>query len=104
CTRPARRSAIAWGAPGENSPRHRLLPRTSRIVAAMMRRRSFLYGAAAAGAVAMLPRRAMAAVTPKEIYAEIEKRHAEALARLQEWVRQPSIAAESRGMTEGRDL
>jgi len=64
----------------------------------------FLQGAAAAGAVALLPRRGMAAVTPKEIYTQVEKRHAEALARLQAWVRQPSIAAENRGMTEGRDL
>jgi acetylornithine deacetylase/succinyl-diaminopimelate desuccinylase-like protein len=52
----------------------------------------------------MLPRVARAASAPKEIYAQVEKRHGEAVARLQEWVRQPSIAAESRGMTEGRDL
>ena len=70
----------------------------------MMRRRTFLHGAAAAGAVAMLPRRGLAAAAPKAIYDQVEKRHAEALARLQEWVRQPSIAAESRGMAEGRDL
>src|SRR5512140_39523 len=70
----------------------------------MMKRRSFLHGAMAAGAVALLPRRATAAVSLKEIYDQVEKRHAEALARLQEWIRQPSIAAESRGMTEGRDL
>jgi len=70
----------------------------------MMRRRSFLYGAAAAGAVAMLPRFFFNDTATTEIYTEVEKRHAEALARLQEWVRQPSIAAESRGMTEGRDL
>jgi len=69
-----------------------------------MRRRTFLQGAAAAGAVAMLPRRASAAATPKAIYEQVEKRHGEALARLQEWIRQPSIAAESRGMSEGRDL
>jgi len=70
----------------------------------MMKRRSFLHGALAAGAVAMLPRRAGAAVSLKDIYDQVEKRHPEALARLQEWIRQPSIAAESRGMTEGRDL
>ncbi|MEO6196351.1 MAG: twin-arginine translocation pathway signal protein, partial [Thermoanaerobaculia bacterium] len=35
------------------------------------------------------------------IQAEIVKRHAEGIARLQEWVRQPSIAAEKRGMEEG---
>ena len=35
---------------------------------------------------------------------EIEKRHDEAVQRLQDWIRQPSIAAENRGMTEGCDL
>jgi acetylornithine deacetylase/succinyl-diaminopimelate desuccinylase-like protein len=69
----------------------------------MMRRRTFLQGAAAAGAVAMLPRRA-AAANLKPVYDQVEKHHGEALARLQEWVRQPTIAAESRGITEGRDL
>lgn len=52
----------------------------------------------------MLPRRAHAAADLKPIYAQIEKRHGEALARIQEWVRQPTIAAESRGITEGKDL
>ena len=61
-------------------------------------------GAAAVGAVALLPRLARAAATPKEIYAQVDKRHAEAVARLQTWVRQPTIAAENRGVTEGRDL
>jgi len=35
------------------------------------------------------------------IWAQIEKRHDEALQRLQAWIRQPSIAAENRGMEEG---
>jgi acetylornithine deacetylase/succinyl-diaminopimelate desuccinylase-like protein len=35
---------------------------------------------------------------------EIEKRHDESVHRLQDWIRQPSIAAENRGMTEGCDL
>src|SRR5262249_41652477 len=69
-----------------------------------MRRRTFLHGAAAIGAAAMLPRRASAAADLKPIYDQIEKRHAEALARLQAWIRQPTIAAENRGITEGRDL
>ncbi|MGH9887059.1 MAG: M20/M25/M40 family metallo-hydrolase, partial [bacterium] len=34
----------------------------------------------------------------------MEKRHGEAVARLQQWIRQPSIAAENRGMSEGRDM
>ena len=35
------------------------------------------------------------------IRAEIEKRHEESVRRLQTWIRQPSIAAENRGMHEG---
>jgi acetylornithine deacetylase/succinyl-diaminopimelate desuccinylase-like protein len=38
------------------------------------------------------------------IRAEIDKRHDESVKRLQDWIRQPSIAAENRGMTEGCDL
>ena len=38
------------------------------------------------------------------IWAEIQKRHEEAVQRLQAWIRQPSIAAENRGMNEGCDL
>ena len=38
------------------------------------------------------------------IWAQIEKRHDETVQRLQHWIRQPSIAAENRGMTEGCDL
>lgn len=39
-----------------------------------------------------------------DIQAEIERRHAESIARLQEWIHQPSIAAENRGVAEGCDL
>jgi len=38
------------------------------------------------------------------VYAQVQKRHDEAVARLQEWVRQPSIAAENLGMSEGCEL
>ena len=38
------------------------------------------------------------------IRAEITKRHDESVQRLQHWVRNPSIAAEDRGMDEGCDL
>src|SRR5207245_5290352 len=38
------------------------------------------------------------------VQAEIEKRHGEGVRRLQDWIRQPSIAAENRGMTEGCEL
>jgi acetylornithine deacetylase/succinyl-diaminopimelate desuccinylase-like protein len=43
------------------------------------------------------------AIDLKPIQAEIEKRHDESVKRLQDWIRQPSIAAENRGMTEGCD-
>jgi acetylornithine deacetylase/succinyl-diaminopimelate desuccinylase-like protein len=70
----------------------------------MMQRRTFLHGAAVVGAAAMLPRRAHAAGNLRPIYDQIEKRRAETIARIQEWIRQPTIAAESRGITEGCDL
>jgi len=38
------------------------------------------------------------------IYAQIEKHHDQAVQRLQEWIKQPSIAAENRGVNEGCDL
>jgi len=38
------------------------------------------------------------------IRSEIEKRHDESIQRLQHWVRNPSIAAEDRGMDDGCDL
>ena len=38
------------------------------------------------------------------IFTEIDKHHDEAVARLQEWIRQPSIAAENRGVNEGCEL
>jgi acetylornithine deacetylase/succinyl-diaminopimelate desuccinylase-like protein len=67
-------------------------------------RRDVLSAAATAAAAFALPRFASAAEDLGPVYAEIGKRHGEALQRLQEWVRQPSIAAENRGMTEGCDL
>src|SRR5260370_36499637 len=36
--------------------------------------------------------------------AEMEKHHDGSVRRLQEWIKQPSSAAENRGMTEGCDL
>jgi acetylornithine deacetylase/succinyl-diaminopimelate desuccinylase-like protein len=39
-----------------------------------------------------------------DIQAEIGKRHEEALQRLQEWIRLPSIAAENRGYPDGADM
>src|SRR5690242_21292995 len=70
-----------------------------------MDRRTFLRGAVAGAAAVTSTRRASAAAADlKPLQAEIEKRHDESVHRLQEWIRQPSIAAENRGMTEGCDL
>ena len=69
-------------------------------------RRTFLERTAAATAALAWP-----SVPPSPraddlapIFTEIEKRHDEAVARLQEWIRQPSIAAENRGVNEGCEL
>src|SRR6185437_8471597 len=68
-------------------------------------RRAFLQNATAAAAAVTLPpfiRTQQSDLAP--IYAQIERRHDESVQRLQEWIRQPSIAAENRGMNEGCEL
>jgi len=70
-------------------------------------RRAFLQITAATAAALSLPRWTRAAAAASDlglIFAEIDKRHDESLKRLQTWIRQPSIAAENRGMDEGCDL
>jgi len=68
-------------------------------------RREFLTAAGTTSAAALVaPRLTLPADKGDPIQAEIVKRHAEGVQRLQEWVRQPSIAAESRGMSEGCDM
>jgi acetylornithine deacetylase/succinyl-diaminopimelate desuccinylase-like protein len=73
-----------------------------------MTRRELLSASAASAATLAFPqvlRSASSAVDSAAdtdaIQAEIVKRHAEGVARLQEWIKQPSIAAEKRGMEEG---
>jgi len=69
-------------------------------------RREFVSAAATTMAVLSLPRRVLSADPPGggAVPSEIAKRHLEGVQRLQEWVRQPSIAAENRGMNEGCEL
>jgi acetylornithine deacetylase/succinyl-diaminopimelate desuccinylase-like protein len=70
-----------------------------------MDRRTFLQGAAAGAAALAFPSHVLAEASElNPIYAQIEKHHDEAVQRLQEWVKQPSIAAENRGVNEGCDL
>ena len=70
-----------------------------------MNRRNFIVTTASAGAALALPG-LLSAQDPElaPIFAEIQKRHDEAVRRLQQWIRQPSIAAENRGVNEGCDL
>jgi acetylornithine deacetylase/succinyl-diaminopimelate desuccinylase-like protein len=86
-------------------------------------RRKFLTSAGAAAAMMAAPRWALGntltgfnhgssaaflqASGPADlapIRAQIEKNHTQAVERLQTWIRQPSIAAENRGMSEGCEL
>src|SRR5439155_2230073 len=80
-----------------------------RICFSAMDRRTFLQGAATSAAALALPHASTAAATADErdfepIWAQITKLHDEAVQRLQEWIHQPSIAAENRGVSEGCDL
>jgi len=71
----------------------------------MIHRRTFLQASATAAALAAARRaRAADASELNAVQSEVDKHHDEAVHRLQEWIRQPSIAAENRGMTEGCDL
>jgi len=86
------------------------LPNDNAIEIANVRqtdRRTFLQTAAAGAAALALPRWTLAADASSDldvIFAEIDKRHDESLKRLQTWIRQPSIAAENRGMNQGCEL
>lgn len=70
-----------------------------------MDRRRFLATTAAASAALAMPKW-VNAEDPElaPIFAEVTKRHDETVKRLQTWIRQPSIAAENRGMNEGCEL
>jgi acetylornithine deacetylase/succinyl-diaminopimelate desuccinylase-like protein len=68
-------------------------------------RRDFLGTAATTVAALSVPKLVLSAEGPGDaVQAAIEKQHGEGVRRLQEWVRQPSIAAENRGMSEGCEL
>lgn len=70
-----------------------------------MNRRHFLLGAAATATALSSSRFSFASTAELDpVWKEIEKRHDEAVKRLQTWVRQLSIAAENRGMNEGCEL
>ncbi|HEV2669792.1 MAG TPA: twin-arginine translocation signal domain-containing protein, partial [Gemmatimonadales bacterium] len=71
----------------------------------MIDRRSFIQNATAATAALALPSYVGSQQSDlSAIFSEITKRHDETVQRLQEWIRQPSIAAENRGMNDGCEL
>jgi acetylornithine deacetylase/succinyl-diaminopimelate desuccinylase-like protein len=53
------------------------------------------------GAVLWSAQQGLAAASHAAVYREVEQRHDESIQRLQEWIHQPSIAAENIGMEEG---
>jgi acetylornithine deacetylase/succinyl-diaminopimelate desuccinylase-like protein len=70
-----------------------------------MDRRTFLQGAVTGAAALALPNSAHSDDRDFEpIWAQITKNHDAAVQRLQGWIRQPSIAAENREVSEGCDL
>ncbi len=72
-----------------------------------MDRRKFLQGVGATAAAMTIPAAVKGAAKGGDlakVYAEIPKRHDEAVKRLQDWIKQPAIAAEKRGGSEGCDL
>ncbi len=70
-----------------------------------LNRRTFLKStAASAVALASSPNAWSAQEDLEPIRAEIKKRHDEAVNRLQQWIHQPSIAAENRGVSEGCEM
>src|SRR5436189_2151210 len=75
------------------------------VYSSTMNRRKFFLSTASAGVASVMSRK-LGAEDPEfaPITAEIRKRHNEAVQILQAWIRQPSIAAENRGVNEGCEL
>ncbi|HVQ28510.1 MAG TPA: M20/M25/M40 family metallo-hydrolase, partial [Vicinamibacteria bacterium] len=70
-----------------------------------MKRRDFVLGTAAAATALSSARSSESAPDDlAPVWKEIEKRHDESVKRLQTWVKQPSIAAENKGVVEGCEL
>ena len=64
-------------------------------------RRDFVMGSTALGLVLAAREGLAAAGDRAPIYREAERRHDEAVQRLQDWIRTPTIAAEGRNVEEG---
>ena len=70
----------------------------------MIARRTMLQGAALGAAALAMPAASLASPADlKSLGAELAKSHGANVARLQEWIRLPSIAAENRGFPQGAE-
>jgi acetylornithine deacetylase/succinyl-diaminopimelate desuccinylase-like protein len=70
-----------------------------------MDRRTFVKDSAAATAALTMPGLAWAQQPDlAPVFTQVERQHDATVQRLQEWIRQPSIAAENRGVNEGCEL
>jgi acetylornithine deacetylase/succinyl-diaminopimelate desuccinylase-like protein len=70
-----------------------------------MDRRRFLHDSAAAAAALSIPRVARSQQSDlAPVFTQVERQHDANVTRLQTWIRQPSIAAENRGVNEGCEL
>jgi acetylornithine deacetylase/succinyl-diaminopimelate desuccinylase-like protein len=69
-----------------------------------MSRRDLLIAGAAAGAVGMWPERSDAADELQPVYGQVDRQLGESIARLQKWIRQPSISAQNIGIQECNEL
>ena len=76
---------------------------SSEPIGTLINRRAFLAGAAAALVpIAGTSGAGTPDLTP--VLAEIEKRHDESVRRIQEWIKQPTIAAENKGIADRRHV
>jgi acetylornithine deacetylase/succinyl-diaminopimelate desuccinylase-like protein len=76
---------------------------SAETIGTLINRRAFLAGAAAA----LVPAPGIARTETSDltsVLTEIEKRHDESVRRIQDWIKQPTIAAENKGINEGRDF
>src|SRR5262245_51380583 len=67
-------------------------------------RREFLGSAFGAAVAVSCATTTQAAPKLDPVYQQIARRRDDAVRRLQDWIRQPSIAAENKGMSEGCEL
>ena len=67
-------------------------------------RREFLGNAIGAAVAVSCVSNTQAAVRLDPVYQQIQRRHDDAVRRLQDWIRQPAIAAENRGFAEGSEF